>query len=194
MSALIDFFLWKLRLKSAETQTSIEERGCLARHVRARERVVEIGVWHGVTTCVLRNAMSSGGVLFAVDPYPTGRLGFSTQKVIAHNEVRRKTTGRVEWLQMTGLQASVWMADKPMVDFIFIDGDHSYEGLEGDWYGWAPLVKNGGIIALHDSVSSSTRNIEDAGSAIFTRDLILTDQRFRLIEQVDTLTVVRKLN
>lgn len=138
MSALIDFFLWKLGLKSAETQTSTEERACLSKHVRARERVVEIGVWHGVTTCVLRNAMSTGGVLFAVDPYPTGLLGFSTQKVIANNEVRRKTTGRVEWLQMTGIQASAWMANKPMVDFIFIDGNHAYEGLKGDWYGWAP--------------------------------------------------------
>ena len=44
----------------------------------------------------------------------------------------------------------------------------------------APLVKNGGIGALNDNVSSSTRNIEDADSAIFARDLFLTDQRFRL--------------
>lgn len=72
----------------------------------ARESVGEIGDCHGVTTCLLRNPMSFGGVLFAVDPYPTGRLRFSTQKVIADNEVRRKTTGRVEWLQMNGLQAS----------------------------------------------------------------------------------------
>lgn len=192
MSALIDFFLWKLGLKSAETQTSTEERACLSKHVRARERVVEIGVWHGVTTCVLRNAMSTGGVLFAVDPYPTGLLGFSTQKVIANNEVRRKTTGRVEWLQMTGLEGSAWMADKPMVDFIFIDGDHSFAGLEGDWNGWSPLVAPGGIVALHDSVSSRERNIDGAGSVLFTKKIVMVDPLFHLVEIVDTLSVFQR--
>jgi hypothetical protein len=79
-------------------------QGPFAFSFSARERVVQIGDWHGVTTCLLRNPMSFGGVLFAVDPNPTGRLGFSTQKFIAHNEVRRESIGRVEWLQMTGLQ------------------------------------------------------------------------------------------
>ena len=36
------------------------------------------------------------------------------------------------------------------VDFLFIDGDHSYEGVKKDWDMYKPLVREGGIIALHD--------------------------------------------
>ena len=34
--------------------------------------------------------------------------------------------------------------------FIYIDGDHSYEGIKRDLYGCLPKLKNGGIIVLDD--------------------------------------------
>lgn len=37
-------------------------------------------------------------------------------------------------------------------DFLFIDGDHSYEGVKMDYEIYSPLVVNGGIIAFHDIV------------------------------------------
>jgi predicted O-methyltransferase YrrM len=36
------------------------------------------------------------------------------------------------------------------IDFLFIDGDHSYEGVKKDFEMYAPLVRNGGIIGFHD--------------------------------------------
>jgi predicted O-methyltransferase YrrM len=36
------------------------------------------------------------------------------------------------------------------VDFLFIDGDHSYEGVRSDFETYQSLVRPGGIIALHD--------------------------------------------
>jgi len=38
------------------------------------------------------------------------------------------------------------------IDFLFIDGDHSYEGVKKDFEIYSPLVREGGIIALHDIV------------------------------------------
>jgi len=38
------------------------------------------------------------------------------------------------------------------LDFLFIDGDHSYEGVWHDFRDYAPLVREGGIIAFHDIV------------------------------------------
>ncbi|MGA9752029.1 MAG: class I SAM-dependent methyltransferase [Acidobacteriota bacterium] len=37
-------------------------------------------------------------------------------------------------------------------DFLFIDGDHSLEGVETDYRLYGPLVRPGGIIAFHDIV------------------------------------------
>ena len=121
-------------------------------------------------------------------------LAAGVQRVIAQREIARATVGTVEWQRLTGVEAArLYAASKrPPVDFIFIDGDHSYEGLQGDWEAWSPLVAPQGIIALHDSCSSADRNIEGAGSVIFTRESILPDPRFRLVESVDTLTIMSR--
>lgn len=36
------------------------------------------------------------------------------------------------------------------IDFLFLDGDHSYQGIKQDFNWYAPLVRSGGIIAFHD--------------------------------------------
>ena len=36
------------------------------------------------------------------------------------------------------------------VDFLFIDGDHTYEGVKADFDMYSPLVRKGGLVALHD--------------------------------------------
>ncbi len=38
------------------------------------------------------------------------------------------------------------------VDFLFIDGDHSLEGVRADFEDYAPLVRTGGLVAFHDIV------------------------------------------
>lgn len=37
-----------------------------------------------------------------------------------------------------------------MIDLLFIDGDHIYEGVRKDFEMYSPLVRKGGIIAFHD--------------------------------------------
>jgi predicted O-methyltransferase YrrM len=180
---------WLLGLTDAETQTTEAERDCLERHARGRKRLVEIGVWHGVTTSRLRQAMAGDGCLTAVDPFPSGRLGFSMQERIAHHEVERISNGRVQWARASGVNAA-FLHDP--IDFIFIDGDHTEEGLLGDWNAWSSLVLPGGIVALHDSRSTPERPIADAGSVKVTNSVVLRDRRFEVIEVVDSLTVLRR--
>jgi predicted O-methyltransferase YrrM len=186
--------LWSIGLRAAETQTTAEERAALARHAQGRSPIVEIGVWHGVTTAVLRAAMRDGGVLWAVDPFPPGRLGFSLQKPIAEAEVRRVRKGMVRWVRATGQAAAADFEreQREPVGLIFIDGDHSYEGLSGDWFAWKRLIAPGGVACLHDSRSTAARNIESAGSVRATNEIVLNDPDFELVEQVDSLTVVRR--
>ena len=39
---------------------------------------------------------------------------------------------------------------KEKLDFLFIDGDHTYDGVKLDFEVFSPYVKDGGIIAFHD--------------------------------------------
>lgn len=36
-------------------------------------------------------------------------------------------------------------------DFIFIDGDHTYEGVSADWNNYQEMVRPGGIVGFHDT-------------------------------------------
>lgn len=177
-------------IASPSTQTTDAERKCLAKHAIDRMVLAEIGVWHGVTTSVLRKVMNKAGTLFAIDPYYNGSFGFSPQKRIAQHTVSTTKNGQVCWLQTTGVEASKDSnVSNRKFDFVFIDGDHSFEGLKGDWECWSELVVEGGVIALHDSRSTPIRNIDDAGSVQFTNKVARNDSRFKLIDEVDSLTV-----
>src|ERR1019366_1975934 len=75
MHVVTHFLRCSMGAAAAETQTSFAERAALARNAFARRTVVEIGVWHGVTTSLLKLSMDPACVLYAVDPFPRGRLG-----------------------------------------------------------------------------------------------------------------------
>lgn len=50
---------------------------------------------------------------------------------------------------MDSVQAASEFADRSL-SFVYIDGDHSYEGCRRDILAWAPKVMRGGVIAGHD--------------------------------------------
>ena len=54
------------------------------------------------------------------------------------------------------------VADAP-VDLLFIDGDHSYEGVAADYRLYRPLVRPGGLIVFHDIVPAATTGDPRAG-------------------------------
>jgi predicted O-methyltransferase YrrM len=67
------------------------------------------------------------------------------------------------------------------LDLIFIDGDHSYEGVKKDFEMYSPLARKGGIIALHDCLL----NNDDFASGGVKRfwDNIKREYRFKEIIQ-----------
>lgn len=53
-----------------------------------------------------------------------------------------------EWGKQWNWAISVKKAE--LVDLVFIDADHSYNGCKGDILAWLPNIKPGGIMAVHD--------------------------------------------
>jgi predicted O-methyltransferase YrrM len=195
MQVIRHFCKYFLGIEKAQTQTTMDERNCLQVHCQGARICVEIGVWHGVTTRLLRATIAADGIIYAVDPFHPGRLGFSTHRLIARREVYKTHNGSVRWLRMTGEDGAKWFSTnvKQPVDFIFLDGDHCWDAIKADWSGWNPLVKVGGIVALHDSRSSEKRMINEAGSARYTKAVIALDPRFELLDEVDSLSVFRRI-
>ena len=67
---------------------------------------------------------------------------------------------RAELIRATGLEASAHIPDG-YLDFVYIDGDHSLEGIYNDIYAWTPKVRQGGIVAGHDYKDGPMSGIVD---------------------------------
>lgn len=69
---------------------------------------------------------------------------------------RRRAKGKVgrfgvraKILFMPSVEAAKTIADKSL-DMVFLDGDHSFEGVSSDLAAWAPKVRKGGFLGGHD--------------------------------------------
>ena len=106
---------------------------------------LQIGVMHGATTGLLRSVMHLEGTITGVDPHRPGRLGVSFERMIARREIARHPRGRAVLLRMPSAAAAErWTAP---IDFLFIDGDHSWGGIDRDWRDWAGFVVPRGRVA-----------------------------------------------
>lgn len=195
MRVLPHFVLWCVGLQSAGSFTTGAMQSTLARYARGRKRLVEIGCLHGVNTCNLRRAMHPDGVLFAVDPFPAGRLGVSFMKVIAHREVGKLSNGQVRWLRMTDLEAAAQFekAGEAPVDFVFSDAVNTREGFRATWEAWSGRIAPGGIYVVNSVVGTKRMPIHDAESAVYYREALRADPRFEVLEEIDNMAVLRRL-
>lgn len=194
MKVLTHYLLWKLGLTHAWTFYNEAECEALERYAAGKKRLAEIGCWQGVNTARLRKTMSPQGILFAVDPYSAGRLGISFPQMIAHSEAGKISNGTLCWVRKTDLEAAeiFKLNHEPPVDFIFSDSHNSYDGFRKTWEAWSPLIASGGIYILANSLPVKGRGAEEAGSVRFTREEILKDTRFLLIEEVGSFTVLKR--
>ena len=143
------------------TMHAPEEADVLRELVSGRRVVVEIGVYEGSSALVLISAMPPGSELHLVDPFVDesgwalpagwGATEQATRKVVAR--AFRSGGPSVHWhVERSQDLGRRW--DRP-VDFVFIDGDHSPEGVREDWEVWSPHVPPGGVVAFHDARGTS---------------------------------------
>ncbi len=132
----------------------------------------------------------NGQCIFAIDPHlgspehqqqSQGKV--NTEQEFRANIGRAGVENRVTALLMTSAAALAGWT-KP-IGFLWIDGDHSYEAVSHDYYGWLPHVVDGGIIAFHDTYSwEGVRRLVD--------EEVLYSNRMRVLGQCDGILAMQK--
>jgi predicted O-methyltransferase YrrM len=141
--------VWAMQ-KGTEMSALLE----LAASLRAR-CVVEIGTAAGGVLHLLARVAEPDALIVSVD-LPGGRFGGgygAWRRPLYARLVRRSQelallradSHSPETLRMVTER----LAGRP-VDLLFIDGDHTLAGVAADFGTYAPLVRTGGVIALHD--------------------------------------------
>lgn len=64
-------------------------------------------------------------------------------------ENMKPVEGHYNPIRMTSVEAA-GLYENASLDFVFIDGDHTYEGVKADLIAWKDKIRPGGIIAGHD--------------------------------------------
>ncbi|MDH5543791.1 MAG: class I SAM-dependent methyltransferase, partial [Nitrospinota bacterium] len=75
------------------------------------------------------------------------------------------------------------------VDFLFIDGDHSYEGVTFDLTSWGSIVKRGGVIIAHDYCNLPEGGLAGVDVAIHNT---LLNGKFEVLKSCYASIAVRK--
>lgn len=75
-------------------------------------------------------------------------------------------------IRMDSKHAHKLYNDKSL-DFVFLDGDHSYEAVKNDITNWLPKIKDGGVLSGHDYGNGSYDfNVKKAVDEIFPNAII----------------------
>ena len=181
-------WLHRLGLLNAYSQTHRDERACLCRHAATAKLAVEVGTFMGRTAGHLALALPEDGILYCVDPYPGGG---DALRQIALRQIKR--TGAAHKVRMLRADSAGAMANLPtQVDFFFVDGDHSFEGLAADWKVVRQLLKPRGVAGFHDTASASGAKVHSEGAIRFFDEVIAKDSEFTRIETVWSLNVIQR--
>jgi len=81
------------------------------------------------------------------------------------------------------------------LDFLFIDGDHTYPAVRRDYLDWTPFLKPQGILAIHDSRMQRPggANFHPGPSQLANEQIFNNPEAWQVIGEAFSLTVARKM-
>ena len=183
--------LHALGLINAFSQTNEMELACLARYANSHELALEIGTFMGVSARVISKSLRANGRLYCVDPWQIHHGHENPCWTICKRELKRHgVLSRVVFLQ--GFSHEMEPAMPNRVDFMFVDGDHSYEGLKRDWQIVKRRLAPNGILCLHDTTVPDAEPYRDFGTCRFFEEVIKPHPEFEWLECCYSMNVLRR--
>jgi hypothetical protein len=138
----LSFLFWSSPLNRRFIRLDFDEAAALFKVVKSipNARGIEIGRFNGGSTVLLAFAVGPNGSLLSIDTEPQDDQAL---------KVFLKQANLLERVGLVIADSSKVEHDD-QVDFVFIDGDHSYEGAKRDHNKWGSKVRPGGFVIHHD--------------------------------------------
>jgi predicted O-methyltransferase YrrM len=145
------------RLRDAFRITShltMRERVTLYRLAQGRDTAIEIGSYLGASACCIGLAMkeSGRGTLICIDTWANDAMSEGRRDTFAEF-VRNTQQYRQHLIHVRGKSEDVIEqvgAILRTVNLLFIDGDHSYQGVKADWEAYRRFLERGSVVVFHD--------------------------------------------
>jgi len=177
------FYCLGIKIKPAQVQEEILHLLYILRDLKPKY-LMEIGTFMGGTLFLFCQVADPNAVIISVD-LPYGRFGGGYPKWrIPLYKSFVKFNQKLHLLRLNSHDLKTFrlvqnILNDQLLDFLFIDGDHSYEGVKLDYEMYSPLVRKGGIIAFHDIIPGPEKHV--GGVPIFWSEI---KNQFKTLEIV----------
>ncbi len=157
-SDLVDISMGCAAIQSQQIRSEFLELAKLVKEQNCKY-ILEIGTYRGGTLFVFSQLAAPGATVISLDFHFTllGKVYGALQKPLLRKFVRNGKSLfllREDSHQPSTLATIRNVLQGHELDFLFIDGDHTYEGVREDFRMYSPLVQDGGLIAFHDIAQS----------------------------------------
>lgn len=147
---------------------------------------VEIGRFYGGSTVLLCTAIGEAGKLYSIDIAPKNQ----DRELIKVLE-KLKYTDRVNLIIGDANKTDI---NEPL-DFVFIDGDHSYEGARLDHNRWGEKLKVGGLLIHHDMSNTRKHSVQWNDLALLYQSILrIQNSCLEVLDEEGSMVVFRKTN
>lgn len=134
--------------------------------------ILEVGAHKGRSTCALALAcVDTNRHVYTIDTF-TGQPD-NTNLLTAPSYIGEflKNLDRVDAVgyvtPLVGLSSDYWGKFNQPLDLLFIDGGHDHETVLGDFEAFWPLLKVGGILAMHDVYSYECDSLSNGPNKVW---------------------------
>jgi len=158
-------FVWHKGLKEADKIFSHMTRRekialykCMKRHFsNMKVSCVEIGSYLGASSCFIAAGLGEGSRLYCVDTWLNDAMKYDEADIDAAPRDTyssfvsntRTHIGKIVPIRLKSVEAIELVPDS--IEFLFLDGDHSYEGVKADWDCYSERLHSGSIVVFHDT-------------------------------------------
>lgn len=162
----------------------------LASKVAPDNVVVEIGTYRGrsAVALALGSRIGSGCRVYTIDPHfdfkgvKGGEFGSKDMDALYANLTKAGVGETVAVICLPSLVlAKAW--EEQNIGLLWLDGDHSYQSVRGDFDAWFPWLVRDGVMAFHDVDALGVKQLLDE---------LRQDPRVQFINTVGILTWLKK--
>lgn len=152
---ILRFSFWELaHAFSVPSHLTIAERVRLYKLAGKSFSIAEIGSYIGASACCFGAAASAdkNTQIICIDTWNNDAMSEGNRDTWA--EFKKNTASFSDCVvPVRGFSIDVVEQVRkitPTLDLLFIDGDHSYEGVKADWEAYKDFLKPGSIVMFHD--------------------------------------------
>lgn len=177
---LILDFEYDLRKSKNAKKGLIELCNTIEKKLGANLTMVEIGSFSGVSGSLFAQFFKQ---VHCVDPWlndydkkdhASDPNRFDMQKIEKQFDEVSQFFSNIKKMKMTSLEASKKFKNQSL-DFVYIDGNHTYDFVKQDIQIWLPKIKKGQLICGHDYQGKFKGTIDAVNEMLGKPDIIFPD-------------------